>query len=101
MNSNGQVIGIDTAASSGYTFDSSSQAQTQGFAVPSDTALSVATQIANRQASSTVHIGATGFLGVEVQAAGSQDFGSQFTTPSQGATVAGVLSGSPASGAGW
>jgi S1-C subfamily serine protease len=100
VNSNGQVIGVDTAASSGFTFDSSSQAQTQGFAVPSDTALSVATQIANRHASSTVHIGSTGFLGVEVQAAGSQDFGSQFTTPSQGASVAGVLPGSPASGAG-
>jgi len=37
-----------------------------GFAIPINTALLIARQIADHQASSTVHIGLPGFLGVEV-----------------------------------
>jgi S1-C subfamily serine protease len=75
VNSHGQVIGIDTAASSGYQFggsglgsngfgdngsSGSGQASaTQGFTIPINTALSIARQIEAGQASSTVHIGET------------------------------------------
>ena len=55
VNSAGQVIGIDTAASSANSFSST---ETQGFAVPVNTAMAIVTQIQNHQASSTVHIGA-------------------------------------------
>jgi S1-C subfamily serine protease len=39
---------------------------TQGFAIPINTALTIAKQIDSGQASSTVHIGATAFLGVGI-----------------------------------
>jgi len=59
----GTVIGMDTAASSGYEFHSGAA---EGFAIPIGQAVSVARQIAAGRTSATVHIGATGFLGVEV-----------------------------------
>ena len=88
VNEHGQVIGIDTAASSGYQFGGGSgfggggasaaapglpapvlQARgstTQGYAIPINTALDIAKQIEAGQASATVHIGATAFLGLEI-----------------------------------
>jgi S1-C subfamily serine protease len=59
----GTVIGMNTAASSAYQFQSGAA---EGFAIPIGQAVSVARQIAAGRASATVHIGATGFLGVEV-----------------------------------
>lgn len=56
----GQVIGMDTA---GNTV-SFTQQQAAGFAIPINTALSVARQIAAGQASSTVTIGYPPFLGI-------------------------------------
>jgi S1-C subfamily serine protease len=59
----GQVIGMVTAANSG------SDAQpggTMGYAIPIDTALVIAHQIAAGRASVTVFIGLPGFLGVDV-----------------------------------
>ncbi len=107
VSSTGQVIGIDTAASSGYQFASGqSQGKTQAFAIPINEATSLARQIEARQASSTVHIGATAFLGVEVSAdsTGGAGFGSGSGagpgSTTSGATIAGVLSGSPAAAAG-
>lgn len=91
VNSSGSVIGIDTAASSGFQFASGS---TQSYAIPIDTALSIAGQIEAGQSSSTIHIGPTGFLGVEVQPTSS--FGSN----GSGAAVADVVPGSPADQAG-
>jgi S1-C subfamily serine protease len=108
VNAYGQVIGVDTAASSGFQFggngfggngfggngsSSSGQASTtQGFTIPINTALSIARQIEAGQASSTVHIGATAFLGVEIASSSQQD--------SSGVTIAGVTSGSPAANTG-
>jgi len=110
VNAHGQVIGVDTAASSGFSFgngfgngngngfggngsSSSSQAtQTQGFTIPINTALAIARQIEAGQASSTVHIGATAFLGVEVASQGQQG--------STGVLIAGAASGTPADAAG-
>jgi len=110
VNSHGQVIGIDTAASSGYQFggsglggngngfgdngsSSSGQASTtQGFTIPINTALSIAHQIEAGQASSTVHIGETAFLGVEIASSDQQS--------GTGVTIAGAQSGTPAADAG-
>jgi S1-C subfamily serine protease len=108
VNTSGQVIGMDTAASvdSGYQTSGS-----QGYAIPIGTALSIAKRIEAGDASSTVHIGATGFLGVSVQSStaaaggaggfGGSGFGGGSTgTTSSGAEVEGTLSGSPAAQAG-
>ena len=77
VNTSGQVLGIDTAASAGFSFQSNDQSSgTQGFAIPINTALSIARQIVAGNASSTVHIGTTAFLGVEVSPAGSSSTGS-------------------------
>jgi S1-C subfamily serine protease len=96
VNGAGQVIGIDTAASNTMRFRS--QEQTEAFAIPINEALSLAYQIEAGQGSSTVHIGPTGFLGVEVEpASGPAGPG---TPGGSGAAVAGVLHGTPAAGAG-
>ena len=119
VNSYGQVIGMDTAASSGTQLQSQSgQAPEQAFAIPINEALSIAKQIEAGSASAVVHLGATAFLGVETQPAsqgsdsGSGGFGgfggfggSQGSQGSQGSsasgvTITGTLSGSPAANAG-
>jgi S1-C subfamily serine protease len=61
-NSAGQVIGMITAANT----SGGQPGGTLGFAIPINTALSIAKQIDERRASSTVYIGLPGFLGVEV-----------------------------------
>ena len=90
VNTAGQVIGINTAASG--------QAQTQAFAIPINEAVSIARQIEAGTSSATVHIGATGFLGVQILSSGSAAAGG--VPAGTGATVAGVVSGSPAAAAG-
>ena len=60
-------------------------------------ALSIASEIEGGHASSTVHIGATGFLGVELSSQGSSGSGEQGNS---GAALQGVLPGSPAAEAG-
>ena len=118
VNTSGQVIGVDTAASAGFSFQSNDQSQgNQGFAIPISTALSIARQIEAGNSSSTVHIGETAFLGVEVNPqggsgtgnSGSGGFGSFFGGNSgntgsgssvSGASVAGVVTNEPAQEAG-
>jgi S1-C subfamily serine protease len=134
-NSHGQVIAIDTAASTNYQFggsgnggfgngggiggfgsgssgssgsgssgssgSSSSAGTTQGFAIPINTALSIAKSIEAGQGSSTVHIGATAFLGLEIDTQGSsgQGFG-QGSSSGQGVQIGGTQAGTPAAEAG-
>jgi S1-C subfamily serine protease len=62
-NNAGQVIGMITAANTG---SDGQQGGTNGFAIPINSALAIARQIAAGQPSSTVYIGLPGFLGVEV-----------------------------------
>lgn len=117
-NSSGKVIGMDTAASAGFQFSSNAQAGTQAFAIPINEALAIAKEIRAHNASSTVHIGPTAFMGVEVASTsqgstsvpgGSSGFGgfggfgegpaaSAPTVP--GAQIAGVVPGTPAASAG-
>ena len=122
INDQGQVLGMDTAASSGTTFQfNGNQQGTQGFAIPINTALSIAHQIEGGQASSTIHIGTTAFLGVEISPSGNASgngnsggngngfgpfngiFGNSGNTGSanvSGATVAGTVTNGPAQEAG-
>jgi S1-C subfamily serine protease len=62
-NNAGQVIGMVTAAGNA---GSGQPGATTGFAIPIDSALAIAGQIADRRPSSTVYIGLPGFLGIEV-----------------------------------
>ena len=112
VNDHAQVIGIDTAASTNYQFGgggngggfggfgdgsgsgsgSSNGSATQGYAIPINTALSIADEIEAGHGSSTVHIGATAFLGLAIANSG-QGF-------SQGVEIAGTQPGTPAAAAG-
>jgi S1-C subfamily serine protease len=66
----GTVIGMDTAAATAAATGSLGEGQQPvGFAIPINTALTIAHEIASGQSSSTVQIGATGFMGVIVPAA--------------------------------
>ena len=72
VDTSGQVLGVDTAASAGFSFQSNDQSQgNQGFAIPINTALSIARAIEAGAGSSTVHIGETAFLGVEISPSGT------------------------------
>jgi len=80
VNTEGEVIGMNTAASSSSDSGSPSQSgqaqtATQAFAIPITRASSIADQIEAGTPSSTVHIGATAFLGVETSSSGLGSFG--------------------------
>lgn len=64
VNTHGQVVGMNTAASSNYQFSGSAGATAQAFSIPIGTAISIAQQIEGGHGSATVHVGATAFLGV-------------------------------------
>jgi S1-C subfamily serine protease len=98
VNTAGDVIGIDTAASAQDFQFSGGTGQTEGFAIPIDQARSIASQIESGRPSASVHIGATGFMGVQVTSdSGNQGLG----VPARpGALIDGVLSGAPAEMAG-
>src|SRR5580700_2365377 len=111
VNSSAQVIGMDTAANtSGFAPDQSGA--TAGFAIPVNHAISIANQIAGGHASSTVHIGLGGFLGVTAAAAndpsgcmsnggfGSGSFGGYTPPVSSGALICQVYPGTPAQAGG-
>ena len=91
VNSAGQVIGMDTAAStssetptaqtanpgqqsqgqSGQSQSGQGQSGTQAFAIPINEAVSIAAQIEGGQSSATLHLGSTAFLGVELSSTGT------------------------------
>jgi len=96
VNAKGEVIGMDTAASAGA---SAAGGASQAYAIPIATALSVARSIEAGRASSTIHIGATGFLGIQVQDSSATAGGSSRGS-TNGAVVDGTLPGSPGAGAG-
>jgi len=88
VDATGRLIGINTAASA----DPKDQAAGgKGFAIPSNTAVGIAQQIQDGEASPTIHLGPTAVLGVSVADANGQV---------AGAAVTGVLSGGPAERAG-
>jgi S1-C subfamily serine protease len=70
VNASGQVIGMDTAGNNVRFPD---QQTASGFAIPVNTALSVAREIAAGHASSTITIGYPPFIGIYVGAGTSSD----------------------------
>jgi len=93
VNSDGQVIGIDAAASAGPTVQAADS--TQGYAIPINQALTIARQIATGHASSTIHIGPSAMLGLaSIPAVGLDG------QPVAGTAVVGVIPGGPADQAG-
>ncbi len=103
VNTSGQVIGMDTAASTGTAYQVTTA---QAYAIPIPTALTLARQIEAGRQSSVVHIGATGFLGIRVEDSGASaggGFGSGGLgggTQTNGAVVDSALAGSPGAQAG-
>jgi S1-C subfamily serine protease len=114
VNSYGQVVGMDTAASSNYQFQGqpgqsgqSGQAE-QAYSIPINEAVSIAQQIEAGTTTSDIHIGDTAFIGIGLESSsssGSNGFGgfggfggSQGGT--NGVSIANVVSGSPAANAG-
>jgi S1-C subfamily serine protease len=101
VNSRGQVIGVDTAASSGYQFQSqSSHAVEQAYSIPIDQALSITRQIESGTTTSDIHIGATAFLGLDIAPSsasgnGMGGFGASSQGRMPGVTIAGTVPGSP------
>jgi S1-C subfamily serine protease len=96
LNRHGQVIGMNTAASSGFQFQGQSQSQTQAFAIPVGKAHTIAGQITAGQAAGGVHLGPTAFLGVGLvpENQGASHAGGQ------GAAISEVVPGAPAARAG-
>jgi len=72
-NNAGQVIGMITAANTSASNQSGASGGSLGFAIPINSALSLAQQIAGGKSSSTAYIGLPGFLGVEVAQSNSPD----------------------------
>jgi len=91
-NSSGEVIGMNTAASAGYSMGPRGGQQQAsggtGYAIPINDAVKIAEQIESGQGSDTVHIGSSAFLGVSVSDAG------------QGALIQQIVSDGPADQAG-
>jgi S1-C subfamily serine protease len=108
---NGNVVGMDTAASSSFSFDYQGSA-TQAYAIPLDRALALASQIVAGHASATTHIGATALLGVGIQNTQADSYGTGYgygfgygydgpaPAVTVGAQITNVLQGSPAAKAG-
>jgi S1-C subfamily serine protease len=88
----GIVVGMDTAAASGFSFNGSA---TEGFAIPINTALGLAHEIADHDATSSIHVGATAFLGVAftAAAAGGSDTAVGKVIPGTAAERAGLAAG--------
>ena len=85
--SSDEVVGIDTAASSGGSPD--------GYAIPIATVLDIAKRIEAGKAGGNVEIGYPAFLGVELGTTDASGFAA-----SQGAEIAGVVVNGPAEQAG-
>jgi S1-C subfamily serine protease len=86
----GQIIGMNTAASAAPSYQAASN---DGYAIPINQATTIAKQIETGQASTTIHIGATAFLGIQTGTPPS-------TQTTSGAAVLAVLPNSPAQTAG-
>jgi S1-C subfamily serine protease len=103
VNTAGQVIGLDTAASSSFSIQTSG---TEGFAIPINQAMTIVQQIESGQGSATAHVGPSAFLGVLLASSGSGQNGSGFGgggfggSSSSGLTISSVVSGGAAEQAG-
>ncbi len=97
VNASGEVIGMDTAASESFAFSS---AGNQGFAIPLRVALAIARQIESGHGNATVHVGATGFLGLIEYPSDNRSFLGDGAPTVTGVDIETVVPGSPAQEAG-
>jgi S1-C subfamily serine protease len=95
LSSSGRVIGMDTAAAT--TFGFRTVAANDSYAIPINTAITIAKQIESGRASAVVHIGPTAFLGVEIAETSNTGFGG---TSVAGGLITGTVAGGPAASAG-
>jgi serine protease Do len=70
VNSAGQVIGMNAAATVNFRLDGETEPGGQGYAIPINRALDIANQIRSGAASPEVHIGPSAMLGIGVDANG-------------------------------
>jgi S1-C subfamily serine protease len=101
VNSKSDVLAMDAAGSSsggGFGFDQGSSTLTRAYAIPIDTALSIVKSIESGKSSSSVHVGATAFLGIEAGSNPSAQPGYAGGSQSQvsGAEVVATIPGTPA-----
>jgi S1-C subfamily serine protease len=99
VDADGQVVGMNTAASSGGGFRLRAGSGT-GYAVPIKTAMSVADQIKSGEGSGDTHVGERAFLGVSIRSQGTGSGSRNGSASRSGAIVGSVQSGSPADDAG-
>jgi S1-C subfamily serine protease len=91
LDSHGRVIAMVTAASTGGgTFGFQDVASNDAYAIPIAKALRIANAIEAGKRSSTIHVGPTAFLGIQVASSDT----------SSGALIVGVVSGGPSARAG-
>jgi S1-C subfamily serine protease len=112
VTTDGKVVGMDTAASSGFQFQSAGAATSSAFSIPINTATTIAGELKAGKSSTTLHVGPTAFLGVSMQPVqpggnGFGGFGGGLGTGSgsanssiSGEQVTDVFTGSPAATAG-
>ncbi|HTW05941.1 MAG TPA: trypsin-like peptidase domain-containing protein [Acidimicrobiales bacterium] len=90
VNTSGQVLGMDTAASEGFNFQTQGN---QGFAIPISYAMSIAHDIEVGKGTSTVHVGATAFLGLLLDPNDDNGLVVSSTVAGTPARTAGIVSG--------
>jgi S1-C subfamily serine protease len=113
VNGSGEVVGMDTAANSSSSGFGGDSADTTGYAIPVNSAMTIVNQIKSGQATTNVHIGLAGFMGVNVADAsapgdcdpnggdGFGGLGGGFSSPvNSGALICQVYQDSPSSAAG-
>jgi S1-C subfamily serine protease len=88
VSADGKVVGIITA---GSTTGGRTTSSTDGYAVPINQAMQIAQDIRDGKASSTIHIGESAFLGIQVAGSGGA---------TNGVRIAGTVAGSGAAKAG-
>jgi serine protease Do len=91
VNSAGQVVGLNAAATYNFRMNGESSPGGQGYAIPINDAMGIVNQIRAGAASSEVHIGPSAILGVGVSAAGRER---------DGLPIQSTLRGGPAEQAG-
>jgi S1-C subfamily serine protease len=99
VDQSGKVVGMDTAASSSFSFQTSSgQGVTgRGFAIPINEVISISREIVAGTPTAAIHIGASAMLGVLVATNGTA---SQSSATAPGVKIGGTDPGTPAARAG-
>ena len=92
VNSAGQVVGMNAAATINFRLDGESEPGGQGYAIPINRALDIANQIRSGAGSAEVHIGPSAMLGIGIDANGRSRSG--------GLPIRSLLRGGPADLAG-